>query len=239
MITASSIWRSLRRPIIRTWNRKSLTGYGRPNVRCPPIAATNDLFRSLSSGSGNPAMSNECRAEMLETLPNKRGAGCWKAHGASLMILGLLMGCGQHREPASPPSLSFGGLPISGNLADAKRAGFTDCIANDTDMSCRRSNVSFVGKGPFYATVEFDKSDGSGSFNQLTLWHATNEEAVYEIASELKRQSWRECFIGGRWGYQVIYTRSGSPVFISMDLRYWLHRQFRVIPAWKRQVSRC
>ena len=106
-------------------------------------------------------------------------------------------------------------------------------------MSCRRSNVSFVGRGPFYATVEFDKPDGSGGFNQLTLWHATNEAAVHEIASELKRQGWRECFIGGRWGDQAIYTRNGSPVFVAMDLSYWLHRRLRVIPAWKRKESPC
>jgi len=135
--------------------------------------------------------------------------------------------------------LSFGGLPVAGSFSDAKHAGFADCIANDTDMSCRRSNVTFLGKGPFYATVEFNKPDGSGGFNQLTLWHATNEGAVHEIAGELKRRGWRECFIGGRWGDQAIYTRSGSPVFVSMDLSYWLHRRLRVIPTWREKGARC
>lgn len=163
----------------------------------------------------------------------------WRAHGAALVAVAVLAGCGQHRAAASPPSLSFEDLPISGDLDDARRAGFTNCIANDTDMSCRRSHVSFVGKGPFYATVEFNRPDGSGGFHQLTLWHATNEGAVHGIATELKRQGWRECFIGGRWGHQAIYTRRGAPVFISMDLSYWLHRRLRVIPASNRQEPRC
>ena len=158
--------------------------------------------------------------------------------GEALLMLSLLAGCDRHQD-ASPPPLSFGGLPVSGSRPDALRAGFQSCISNDTDMSCRKSNVMFEGHGPYNAAVDFARRDRSGGFDQLTLWHDTDQQAVYAVTNELKRQGWRECFSGARWGNQAVYSHDGSPVFVSMDLSYWLHRRLRVIPASKMEKPPC
>ena len=95
------------------------------------------------------------------------------------------------------------------------------------------------GKGPYSAAVDLDGGDGSGGFDQVTLWHDRNQDAVYDVVDELKRQGWVECFSGGRWGDQAIYTHKDSPVFVSMDLSYWSKRKLRVIPTWNKLDARC
>jgi hypothetical protein len=161
----------------------------------------------------------------------------WKSRGGALMVMGVLVGCTQHRNP--PSSMSFDGLPISGSLADARRAGFSDCIADNVSMRCRRNGVRLEGRGPFNAAVDLDGSDGSGGFDQLTLWHDQDQDALSVLVDELKRRGWKECFGGGRWGDQAIYTRKGSPVFASMDLSYWSKRRLRVIPMSRKPATGC
>lgn len=98
-----------------------------------------------------------------------------------------------------------------------------------------------LGQGPFGAAVDFGASDGNGGFDQLTIWHDTDQQAVQSITDVLKRQGWLECFTrGGQdWGDQAIYTHNGSPVFVSMDISFWGKRRLRVIPAWRKTERRC
>ena len=161
----------------------------------------------------------------------------WKNYCAVLLVFCVLPGCGEHRDP--PPSLSFGGLPVSGSLADALHAGFSACIQFDVNMRCRRNGVTLEGKGPYNAAVDLDGSDGSGGFDQLTLWHDEDQDAVLAVVDELKRQGWLECFGGGRSGDQAIYTHKDSATFVSMDISYWSKRRLRLIPTWKKLDSRC
>ncbi|MET0241275.1 MAG: hypothetical protein ABW184_15385 [Sphingobium sp.] len=151
----------------------------------------------------------------------------------------LLAACG---TPGTPPTQSsFEGLPVSGSLADARRAGFVDCVRFDANaMRCRRHNVTFEGTGPYEAAVDLTGRDGSGGFDQLTLWHDRDQYALYDVTDALERQGWRRCntSVGDR-GDQNISTHEGVPVRISMDLSYWGKRRLRVIPNWNTRDRRC
>ncbi|MFA5964435.1 MAG: hypothetical protein WC804_10495 [Sphingomonas sp.] len=158
---------------------------------------------------------------------------------AWLSALLLLAGCGPHRPP--PARLMFAGLPVSGSLADAKRAGFTDCIQLDAiSLRCRRHGVMLEGSGPYEAALDLVGGDGSGGFDQLILWHDRDQYAVYKITDALEKQGWRHCNTGTEdRGDQIIYTRKDMPVRISMDLSYWDKRRLRVMPAANRTERRC
>ena len=108
-------------------------------------------------------------------------------------------------------------------------------------MRCRRNGVMLEGQGPFSAAVDFGASDGNGGFDQLTLWHDTDQQAVQSITDALKHQGWFECFTkGGQdWADQAIYTHKGSRVFVSMDISFWGKRRLRVIPSWRKSEARC
>ena len=71
---------------------------------------------------------------------------------APWLMLMTLSSRGEERRP--PASLMFGDLPVSGSLADARRAGFTACIPTNADMRCRREGVFFERQGPFSAAVD-------------------------------------------------------------------------------------
>lgn len=143
----------------------------------------------------------------------------------------LVTACNQHQQPP-PPSLTFAGLPVSGGLPDAQRAGFTDCFADNGVMRCRRNGFMFEHRGPFDGAVDLDGDDGSGGFDHLTLWHDTDQDALVSVTDGLTNEGWSECFTGnGRWGDQAIYKKQGSPVFLSMDISYWSKRRLRVFPA--------
>lgn len=161
------------------------------------------------------------------------------ANKAPWLALFLLSGCGPHLKP--PPSVSFAGLPVSGSLADARRAGFTNCVQPDwNSMRCRRHYVMLEGAGPYEAAVDLAGGDGSGGFDQLVLWHDDDQYAVYKITDVLDHQGWHSCSTGTEdRGDQMIYTRPGERVRISMDLSYWGKRRLRVIPDWNKQERRC
>lgn len=148
----------------------------------------------------------------------------------AFVALLLLAGCGPKRTP--PPSLTFEGLPVRGSLADARRAGFTDCVQPDWDsLRCRRHGVTVKGAGPFEAAVDLAGHDGSGGFDQLIVWHEADQYAVYKITDVLDAEHWQNCSTGtGDRGDQIVYTRTGVPVRMSMDLSYWGKRRLRVIP---------
>lgn len=164
------------------------------------------------------------------------------AQGARLLAalsLALLSACEQVRAP--PPLLMFDGLPIAGGPADARRAGFTACVNLDAvHIRCRRDGVIVANTGPFVAAVDLDGSSGAGGFDQLTLWHDTDNDAVFKLAAALEQSGWRKCFTGnGRAGDQAIYTRNGSPVWMSMDISYWSKRRLRIIPDSEQRGHRC
>lgn len=149
-------------------------------------------------------------------------------HRVAVLLAGLLLAaCGSRRPP--PPALLFEGLPVSGGPETARRAGFSWCIEFPDSTRCRRRGVTLGGVGPYDAAVDLR----GGGFNQLILWHDTNQHAVYGIGRMLARRGWRSCYTNvgrGGWGDQKIYTRPGAPVKISMDLSYWMKRRLRVIP---------
>jgi hypothetical protein len=155
---------------------------------------------------------------------------------ATAMVCG---GCEPVRHP--PPSLSFDGLPVSGGLSDARRAGFTDCVDLDAiHIRCRRHGVMVAKTGPYDAAVDLLGSKGDGGFDQVTLWNDGDNDLVFRLASALENAGWAKCLTGdGRAGDQAIYTRQGSPVRVSMDISYWGKRRLRVIPEWNRRERRC
>ena len=149
-----------------------------------------------------------------------------------------LAGCGDYRPP--PPHIAFGRLPVSGSLADAHFAGFRRCIPDTTRMRCRRDGVTLLGRGPFNAAVDLAEGDGSGGFDELTLWHDRDRSALVALGTALERGGWKACFTGrGHYGDQAVYSRPGAPVRFSMDISYWGKRRFRVIPAWKGREGAC
>ena len=159
--------------------------------------------------------------------------------GALVTALLLCVSCGGPDRPPPPPA-SFDGLPISGSLDDALRSGFTSCREDTTEMRCRRSNVMFLGFGPFNAALDLNGYNGGGGFDQLTLWHDRDQSALIPIGTALERQGWRLCLTGeGDRGDQAIYTHPRARARISMDLSYWGKRRLRVIPDWNAREPRC
>ena len=157
----------------------------------------------------------------------------------SWLALLLLAACGPERHP--PARLMFGGLPVRGSIADARAAGFTDCVQPDWDsLRCRRHKVVFQGAGPYEAAVDLVGHDGGGGFDQLILWHGQDQYAVYKITDVLDRQGWTNCSTGdGERGDQIVYSHAGAPVRMSMDLSYWGKRRLRVLPASNTRERRC
>ena len=155
------------------------------------------------------------------------------------MAFALLPGCGGPTRPPPPP-LSFEGLPVSGSLEDAHRAGFTRCWEDTTEMRCRRAGLMFLGFGPFNGALDLNGSNGGGGFDQLTMWHDRDQNAAIPVGVALERQGWHSCFTGhGHRGDYAIYTRQGAPVRIAMDLSYWGKRRLRIIPEWNSREPRC
>jgi hypothetical protein len=155
------------------------------------------------------------------------------------IALALLAGCGGPVRPPPPP-LWFEGLPVSGSRADARQAGFDRCSEDRAKMRCRRAGVRLLGEGPYDAALDLVGSEGAGGFDQLTLWHDTDQGAVIAVTAVLERQGWRSCLTGeDDKGDQKIYEREGAPVRISMDISYWAKRRLRVIPAGNKREPGC
>jgi hypothetical protein len=163
------------------------------------------------------------------------------ARSVLAMTLGLLAGCARPDDPPPPPVLMVEGLPVSGSLRDALKAGFNTCAdITTTEMRCRRSGVTFHGFGPFSAAVNLSGRKGASGFDQLTLWHDQDQNALLAVATALERQGWKTCFTGeGDRGDQGIYTHPGEPVRISLDLSYSGKRRLRVIPQWNKRERSC
>lgn len=158
-------------------------------------------------------------------------------HTRALLLLSafLCLGCTPNREP--PPLLLFGGLPASGDIAAAKRAGFTNCFNMDAiNVRCRRHGAMFLGHGPFEAAVDLRGSEGQSGFDHLTIWHDEDQRALYAVLLSLHRAGWRSCHTGSeRAGDQAIFTHPSEPVRISVDISYFGERRLRVFPKWRTQ----
>lgn len=158
---------------------------------------------------------------------------------APLLVLTLLASCHEARQP--PTAFLFEGLPVSGSLTDAQRAGFTDCLSHNVEMRCRKEGVFFQRHGPFSAAVDLQGGDGEGGFDHLTLWHSSDQSALVKITNDLRDQGWDECLtpVGGGWEGRAIYQRKNSPIFIALDLTYWDRRTLKVYPAAAGKVPLC
>jgi hypothetical protein len=180
--------------------------------------------------------------ERLETPAHGKRAARPRGHGAvlaSLMVLTLLASCGEQRQP--PATFLFDDLPVSGSLADARRAGFTACLSANVDMRCRKEGVFFRRHGPFSAAVDLQGGDGAGGYDHLTLWHSSDQSALVAITNVLRHEGWSACLtpMGSGWEGQAIYQQKDAPIFISLDLTYWDRRTFKVYPAVPTKIPRC
>ena len=159
----------------------------------------------------------------------------------SLALIAAILCAGCQPVRAPPPTIFFDGLPVSGRLIDAQRAGFNDCYNSDAiHMRCRRHGMMIYNSGPYEAAVDLEGSHGQGGFNELVIWHEWDNYAVYRIADTFERAGWKSCYTGDdRFGDQIIYTHSGRLVRISMDMSYYMKRRIRFLPDWNRRESRC
>jgi hypothetical protein len=161
---------------------------------------------------------------------------------ACLFAIALLCaGCTPNRPP--PPVLLFAGLPVSGSLDAATRAGFSHCFNMDAiNVRCRRHGVMFLGHGPYEAAIDLRGSNGQSGFDHLTLWHDDDQQALYRILVSLHRTGWRSCHTGTDVaGDQAVFTHREARVRISVDISYYGERRLRVFPSRKPQrlSSKC
>lgn len=180
-------------------------------------------------------------AVLYEALRDLTSGQVLLATSCTGLIAAILLSVRHEPVRVPPPIVYFAGLPVSGRLEDAQRAGFNDCFATDAvHLRCRRHAVPVGNTGLYEAAVDLNGSEGQGGFDQLVLWHDRDNHAVFEIANALKRAGWTYCYTGdGRWADQAIYTRDGSPVRVSMDVSYYSKRRLRMIPDWSRRERRC
>lgn len=156
-----------------------------------------------------------------------------------MLAVTLLASCGEARQP--PAAFLFEDLPVSGSLADARRAGFTACLSGNVDMRCRKEGVFFRRHGPFSAAVDLQGGDGAGGFDHLTLWHALDQSALVAITNVLRDEGWSECLkpMGSSWEGRAIYQHKDSPIFIALDLTYWDRRTLKVYQAAPARIPGC
>ncbi|SOB86890.1 hypothetical protein SAMN06297144_2001 [Sphingomonas guangdongensis] len=177
---------------------------------------------------------------MIRTPPAalRRHRNRWVAF-VGVALLAELTGCSEVRDP--PPTLLAQGLPISGTRADARRAGFTECVNMDAvSLRCRRRAIRVGPLGPFEAAVDMVGSDGEGGFDQLTIWHERDNNAVYGIARLFAAAGWKHCYTGdGARGDQMILSHPAARVRVSMDVSYYAKRRIRLVPDWNRRERRC
>lgn len=160
-----------------------------------------------------------------------------------ILLLPLVLAACDRGKP--PRQFLAEGLPIQGSLAQAQRAGFTDCIKDFSRVRCRREGVMVLGKGPYSAAVDLYRSDGSGGFYELTLWRNGDQddkvEGVASVGDLLSQQGWSLCRTGpnDRTGDQEIYTRRGSRIRYSIDISYWGKRRLRIQPELHQPTGKC
>lgn len=149
---------------------------------------------------------------------------------AGLLAL-MLAGCQADRPP--PAQVMLGPLPVAGARSDAVAAGFRRCLYVDAvSIRCRKSGVTLFGAGPYEAAVDLLGDDGRSGFRHLTLWHDSDQRALYRAIAVIAKSGWDLCYTGSdRAGDQAIFSRPGAPVRIYLDISYWGKRRIRIFPA--------
>lgn len=158
------------------------------------------------------------------------------------LVLALVLTTACERAPDAPPpaNLSFEGLPVMGDLAFARNAGFTRCMELGRYLRCRREGVAFGGGGPYQAAVDAVGREGASGFQELSLWSDTDQSALSRVGDDLVAQGWDECRTGEEdRGDQRILTKAGSPVRISIDITYWGNRRLRILPERGQPMGHC
>jgi hypothetical protein len=168
----------------------------------------------------------------------RRGLALLLFIGVSLPLI-LVIGFEPHRKP--PRALWFEGVPVRGSMADAQRAGFTDCIRFTRSVRCQREGVMIAGEGPYSAGVDLLYRDGSGGFDEVVLWSDDDQKAVSRVGRVAKDRGWSLCRTGPTEfrGDQEIYRSARSPVRLSIDISYWNKRRLRMIPEQDQPTGHC
>lgn len=156
----------------------------------------------------------------------------------AVAVLILASACQPARVP--PANTMFDGLPITGSVPFAKRLGFSRCLQFNAGLRCRRTDLHFMGEGPYSAAVDAVGGDGGGGFSQLTLWHETDQFAVTLVGKKLLASGWTLCRTGSEdRGDQSIYRKPGAKVRISIDASYWGKRRLRILPELGQPTGKC
>lgn len=125
-------------------------------------------------------------------------------------------------RPVAPVAV-FEGLPLSGNLATALAAGFGSCLEATKGLRCRKGGVMIKGVGPLEAAVDlYEKAaDGSARFDHVTLWHDSDQGAMFPIKGALLKIGWQSCLTSE----DERFWKPPSPLRIAMDTSYWGKRR--------------
>lgn len=123
------------------------------------------------------------------------------------------------RDNKPLPAIYFEGLPLSGNLATAKAAGFGACLDGTKGLRCRKEGVMVMGVGPLSAAVDLDAAPkgAPARFDHVTLWHGTDQGAVLDLGDLLKKANWQSCLTPD----EERYLHPPSPVRLAIDTNYW------------------
>lgn len=157
----------------------------------------------------------------------------------AIAVMLLAGGC-QAERMTPPANLKVDGLPITGSIAFARSLGFTQCLDFNAYFRCRRQGLSFAGEGPYSGAVDTRGPEGSGGFDQLTLWSEDDQFAVTAVGKRLIANGWQLCRTGTEdRGDQSIYRKAGSRVRVSIDASYWGKRRLRILPERGQPTGKC
>src|SRR3954462_7609272 len=185
-----------------------------------------------------PSRQGTRRQTLQWDLGSRSDRASWMSLAARLLIVILILSViawiGRERNHPPPPAQWFAGLPVSGNLANALRAGFDDCPQMDAvNIRCRRHGIMIYRNGPYEAAVDLHGSKGQSGFDHLTVWNVRDQSALYKVLGSLHDRGWTSCHTEfSLGGGQAIFKHRASPVFFSMDLNYYGKRRLRIFPVW-------
>jgi len=148
--------------------------------------------------------------------------------GTALCLAVLaLSGCGGSTpaadQKAEKPSAVFEGLPLSGNYATARKAGYGSCLEGTLGLRCRKDGIVIMGIGPLNSAVDLDRegADGNARFDHVTLWHDSDQGAMLPLKAVLEKAGWQSCLTAD----EERFWKPPSPLRIAMDTSYWGKRR--------------